>query len=84
MRLDWIEMPNGKQFRYIGSFQENRTIEDNVTHRIKVEWLNWRSAIGVLCDKMMHIKVKFYKTTIRPEILCGSECYRLKSNTFSK
>lgn len=35
----------------------------------------WRSALGVLCDKrvLIKIKAKFYKTVIRPTILYGAE-----------
>jgi len=44
-------------------------------------WLKWRSASGVLCDKKVPFKLKgkFYRTTVRPAILYGTECWAVKS-----
>ncbi len=52
-------------------------IVDDVAHRIRVGWLKWRGASGVLCDKRIPLKLKgkFYKTAIRPAMLYGAECW---------
>lgn len=60
------------QFIYLGlMFQENGTIDGDVTHRIKIEWFKWTFATGVLCNRRIPTKVKckFYKTIVRPAIL---------------
>jgi hypothetical protein len=42
--------------------------------------MKWRQASGVLCDKrvLQKLKVKFYRTTIRPAMLYGTECWPTK------
>ena len=70
-----------RHFKYLGSVvQDTGMIEEDVTHRIKVGWLKWRSATGVLCDKKIPNKVKgkFYRTVVRPTILYGSGCWATK------
>jgi hypothetical protein len=49
-------------------------------HRIKTSWLKWRQASGVLCDPRvpLKLKVKFYRTAIRPAMLYGAECWPTK------
>ena len=51
-----------------------------VSYRIKAGWMKWRQASGVLCDKRIpqKLKVKFYRTAIRPAILYGVECWPTK------
>lgn len=52
MRLDGNDVPKYRLFRYLGSmFQENGMINEDVMHCIKVGWLKWSSATGVLCDR---------------------------------
>jgi hypothetical protein len=46
----------------------------DVKHRIKCGWMKWREASGILCDKRMRLKRKFYKIIAKPTILYGSEC----------
>jgi hypothetical protein len=42
-------------FRYLGSMlQRDGDIDEDVSHRIKARWINWRQASGVLCDKKCH------------------------------
>ncbi|GJW28071.1 hypothetical protein Tco_0044946 [Tanacetum coccineum] len=50
-------------------------INDDVTHRIKVGWMKWRAALGVICDKKIpfNLKGNFYRVAISPDIL-----YRLE------
>src|SRR3954466_15564371 len=47
---------------------------------IKVGWLKWRQASGVLYDKRVpqKLKGKFYRTRIRPAMLYGAECWPTK------
>jgi hypothetical protein len=60
--------------------QKNGDIDEDVSHRIKAGWLNWRQASGVLCDPRVPLKVKgkFYRTAIRPAMLYGAECWSIK------
>jgi len=43
-------------------------------------WLKWRSAIRVLCDRNipLRLKEKFYRTAIRPVLLYGTEYWVIK------
>ena len=68
-------------FRYLGSMlQRDGDIDEDVSHRIKAGWMKWRQASGVLCDKRVpqKLKGKFYRTTIRPAMLYGAECWPKK------
>ncbi|KAL6507200.1 hypothetical protein OROHE_022099 [Orobanche hederae] len=68
-------------FRYLGSIiQKDGELDSDVAHRIKAGWLKWKSATGVLCDPGMpqRLKGKFYRTTIRPALLYGTECWAVK------
>ena len=42
--------------------------------------MKWRQASGVLCDKTVpqKLKGKFYRTSIRPAMLYGAECWSTK------
>ncbi|KAL6574410.1 hypothetical protein OROHE_001314 [Orobanche hederae] len=74
-------VPRTDKFKYLCSIiQKEGEFKDDVTHRIKVGWLRWRAAIGVMCDKKAPLKLKgkFYRATIRSTILYGSECWALK------
>jgi hypothetical protein len=38
-------------FHYLGSMlQKNENIDEDISHRIKVDWLKWHQASDVLCD----------------------------------
>jgi hypothetical protein len=51
VRLDGQVVPKKDTFRYLGSMlQKDEDIDEDVSHRIKVGWLNWCQASGVLCD----------------------------------
>jgi hypothetical protein len=68
-------------FCYLGSMlQKNGDIDEDVSHRIKVGWLKWRQASGILCDPRVPLKLKrkFYRTVIRPTMLYGAECWPTK------
>jgi hypothetical protein len=72
VRLDGQVVPKKDTFRYLGSMlQKNEDIDEDVSHRIKVGWLNWRQTSGVLCDPRVPLKLKgkFYRTAIRLAML---------------
>jgi hypothetical protein len=60
--------------------QKNGDIDEDVSHRIKVDWLKWRQVSGVLCDPRVPLKLKdkFYRTAIRPDMLYGAKCWPTK------
>jgi hypothetical protein len=79
--LEGQVVPQKDTFRYLGSMlQKDGDIDEDVSHRIKVGWLKWRQASGVLCDKRVpqKLKGKFYRTAIRPAMLYGAECWPTK------
>jgi hypothetical protein len=62
-------------FHYLGSMlQKDMDIDEDVSHRIKVDWLKWCQASDVLCDPRLPLKLKgkFYRTVIRPTMLYGT------------
>ena len=68
-------------FRYLVSMlQRDGGIDEDVSHKIKVGWMKWRQASGVLCDKRVpqKLKGKFYRMTIRPAMLYGAKCWPTK------
>jgi hypothetical protein len=68
-------VPKKDTFRYLGSMlQKNEDIDEDVSHRIKADWLKRRQASGVLCDPRVSLKIKgkFYRTAIRPVMLYGA------------
>jgi hypothetical protein len=67
VRLDGQVVPKKDTFRYVGSMlQKNGDIDEDVSHRLKVGWLKWCQAFGVLCDPKVPLKLKdkFYRTAI--------------------
>jgi hypothetical protein len=44
--------------------KKNEDINEDVSHRIKADWLKWRQASDVLCDPRVSLKLKdkFYRT----------------------
>jgi len=48
-------------------------IEEDVNHRIRVEWMRWNGASRVLCKLKIPIKLnkKYYKIAIQPAMLYG-------------
>ncbi|KAL5146025.1 Retrovirus-related Pol polyprotein from type-1 retrotransposable element R2 [Glycine soja] len=80
-------IPQVTRFKYLGSvIQDDGEIEGDVNHRIQAGWMKWRKASGVLCDAKVPIKlkVKFYRTAVRPAILYGTECWAVKSQHETK
>jgi hypothetical protein len=77
VRLDGQVIPKKDTFRYLGSMlQKDGDIDEDVSNRIKADWLKWRQASGVLCDPRvpLKLKAKFYRTAIRLTMLYGAEC----------
>lgn len=44
-----------------------------VTNRIQAGWENWKEVMGILCERRVpvRLKVKMYKTLVRPALMCG-------------
>ncbi|MCX8759408.1 reverse transcriptase domain-containing protein [Vibrio parahaemolyticus] len=87
IHLDGKKICNSKTFKYLGSIiSNNGEIMDDVINRIKVGWMKWRNASGVLCDRRLPAKLKgkFYRTAIRPSLLYGSECWTVKHDHTQK
>jgi hypothetical protein len=81
VRLDSQVVPKKDTFHYLRSMlQKNRDVDEDVSHRIKVGWLKWRQASGVLCDPRVPLKLKgkFYRTTIRPVMLYEAKYWPTK------
>ena len=66
--------------------QQEGEIGEDVNHRGQVGWVKWRSASGLLHDRRIPLKLKekFYKTTIRPAILYGTECWTILKQLVNK
>jgi hypothetical protein len=72
VRLDGQVVPKKDTFYYLGSMlQKNGDIDEDVSHRIKADWLKWRQAFDILCDPRVPLKLKdkFYRTAIRSAML---------------
>jgi hypothetical protein len=81
VRLDGQVVSKKNTFCYLGSMlQKDGDIYEDLRYRIKVGWLKWRQASGVLCDPEVPLKLKdkFYRTTIRPTMLYRAECWPTK------
>jgi hypothetical protein len=80
VRLDGQVVPKKDTFRYLGSMLQKDGNIDDVSHRIKDDWLKWHQASGVLCDPRVPLKLKgkFYRIAIRPAMLYGAECWPTK------
>jgi hypothetical protein len=70
--LDGRVVPMNDTFRYLRSMlQSDGEIDEDVSHKIRAEWVKWRHVSGILCDKKVpnKLKDKFYMTTIRPAMM---------------
>jgi hypothetical protein len=69
-------IPKKDTFHYMGlMLQKNGDIDEDVSHRIKTDWLKWCEASGILCDPRVPLKIKdkFYRTAIRSAMLYGTQ-----------
>jgi hypothetical protein len=67
VRPDGHVVPKKDKFLYMGSMlQKDEDIDEDISHRIKGDWLKWCQAYGVLYDPRMSkkLKIKFYSTMI--------------------
>lgn len=57
-----------------------REIEGDVNHRIKVGWMKWGSALSVISDRkiLLKLKGKFHHKAIRPMMLYETQCRAVK------
>ena len=88
MREEAIVMAgNGKElkqvssFKYLGAmFNEDGGTEEAVQRRIKEAWRKWNETAGVVMDKKipLRLRMKVYKTVIRPVMLYGAETWALR------
>ena len=81
MSLEDQVVPMKDTFRYLGSMlQRDGNIDADINHRIKAVWIKWQQPSNILYDKRVpqKLKGKFYRTTIRPSILYGAECWPTK------
>ena len=86
-RIEDHEILQSDSFLYLGSIiSKDGEIDKDVEHRIKAEWLKWRLAYGVLCERRMptRLKGKFYRTTIRSAMTYGAKCWPIKKQHMQK
>ena len=78
---DGTVLKQSNEFRYLGSIlTEEGGTEKAVRQRVKEAWQKWREVTGVVLDKKMPLKLrmKIYKTVVRPVLLYGAETWSLK------
>ena len=65
-----------EEFKYLGSvIAEEGGVEKAVRKRVKEAWNKWREVSGVILDRKipLKLKMKVYKSIIRPVLLYGAE-----------
>ena len=68
-------------FEYLGAtLAENGDLDAEMTHRIQSGWKNWKRISGILCDRIISLRVKgkVYKTVVRPAMMYGAETWAVK------
>ena len=76
-----MTIPKVEKFKYLGSIiQQNENIDEDINQGIKADWIKWKYASGVLCDKRMPVglKGKVYRMVVRPAVMYGAECWPIK------
>jgi len=69
------------KFKYLGvTISEEGGSEEAVRARVSAAWSKWRDLSGVISDKKMQrkLKIKLYMIVIRPVLLSGAECWRVR------
>lgn len=67
VRIDTHVIARRDSFKYLRSIiHENGEIDEDVTYRIGAEWMKWKLASCVLCDKNVppSLKGKFNKVVV--------------------
>jgi hypothetical protein len=56
--------------------------EEDVRHRIKAAWQNWKDLLSIVCDTKMSAKVKdkVYRTMVRPVMIYAAEAWAMHRN----
>ena len=81
------ELPTVTSFKYLGSiFTSEGGSQDEVTNRIRIEWMKGKEVSWVMCDRKMpvELKDKVFKTILRPAMTYGSECRAVKNKDENK
>ncbi len=68
-------------YTYIGpTLAENGDLDAQMTHRIQSGWKSWWRVSGILCDRIISLRVKrkVYKTIVRPAMMYGAETWAVK------
>jgi hypothetical protein len=81
VRLHGLVVPKKDTYHYLGLvLEKDGDIDEDVSHRIKDDWLKLCQTFGVLCDPRVSLKLKgkFYRTAIRPAMFRGAECWPTK------
>jgi len=76
-----VVIPRATKFKYLGSIIEERgDINEDISHRIRAGWQNWRKTSEILCDTRitMGLKGKIYRVVVRLALLYNSECWPIK------
>ena len=65
---------------YLAILADNGDLDAEMTHRIQSGWKNWRRVPGILCDRIISLRVKgkVYKTVVRPGMMYGAETWAVK------
>jgi hypothetical protein len=74
------------KFRYLRSMLQNdREIDEDISHKIRAGWVKLRQTFDILCDKVSNkLKDKFYKMSIRSAMMYGAECWATKGQHIQK
>ena len=77
---DGTRLKQNNEFKYLGSVIAEGGTEKAVTHRAKGAWRKWREVSEVVLDKRMPLKLKMkvYKSVVRPVLLYGAEIWALR------
>ena len=76
---DGGRLKQAEEFKYLGSvIAEEGGTEKAVRKRVKEAWHKWREVSGVTLDKKIPLKLKVYKSIIRPVLLYGGEIWALR------
>ncbi|XP_061649478.1 band 4.1-like protein 5 isoform X3 [Phyllopteryx taeniolatus] len=81
VRLQGEEIARVEDFKYLGStIQSNGDYGQEVKKWVQAGWNRCRKVSGVLCDRSVsaRMKVKIYKTVVRPAMMYGLETVALK------
>ena len=74
-------MERENTFKYLGAtLAENGDLDAEMTHRIQTGCQNWKRVSGILCDRIISLRVmaKVYNTVVRPAMIYGAETWAVK------